>query len=140
MQFLQGRCHCGNILLRVRLEQPLQSYGPRVCDCDFCRLHGAAYVSDPNGSLEIRIADPDLVAHYRHGSQTAEFLVCKQCGGYVCALYRDAAQILGVVNVRVLDPAVEFGPAQPISPKTLSASDKVARWRTLWFPVLEPPR
>jgi len=137
MQFVQGRCHCGNISLRVGLARPLQSYGPRVCDCDFCRLHGAAYVSDPEGSLEIRIADPGLVEHYRQGSQTAEFLICQRCGVYVCALYRTAAQVLGVVNIRILDPAVVFGSAQSISPKTLSANDKIVRWRTLWFPVLE---
>ena len=137
MQSLDGQCHCGNISVRLGLTQPFQSYRPRVCDCDFCRLHGAAYVSDPHGFLELGIGDPGFVGRYRHGSQTAEFLICQRCGVYVTALYRDAGLILGVVNVRVLDTAVVFGSAQPISPKTLPASDKVARWRTLWFPVLE---
>ncbi len=137
MQFLQGQCHCGTISLRVGLTTPLASYRPRVCDCDFCRLHGAAYISDAEGSLEIRISDPGLIEHYRHGSRTAEFLICQRCGVYVSALYRDAAQVLGVVNVRALDTTAEFGSAQPISPRSLSADDKAARWRMLWFPAVE---
>lgn len=137
---VEGRCHCGNIVLRARLTRPPQSYEPRACDCDFCCLHGAAYVSDPKGCLEIRVKESGLIERYHHGSQSAEFLICQRCGVYVGALYRDVAQILGVVNIRVLDPAVVFGTSRPISPKALSSGDKIARWRTLWFPVVEQAR
>src|SRR5580698_7622194 len=97
---VDGGCHCRNIILRIELADTPGSYMPRACDCDFCRKHGAAYVSDPRGSLLIEIADEREVAMYRQGSQLAEMLVCRICGVLVGACYRSEGHVYATVNVK----------------------------------------
>ncbi len=125
-----GGCHCGNISVTASLSRATTEYRPRACDCDFCRKHGAAYLSDPGGSLRIAIGDPHATAMYRQGSGTAEFLVCTTCGVLVAVLYR-ADRIYGALNANAI--AAELGAAQPVSPKQLATVDKVTRWRAVWF-------
>jgi hypothetical protein len=133
MPQINGSCYCGNIRLDVVLTRELSHYGPRACDCDFCQKHASAYVSDPRGSLRIRIANEAEVSRFRQGSNTAQMLVCRTCGVLVGALYRDGERLFGTVNARVLDCRAEFGEQQSVSPKSLSADVKAQRWRDIWF-------
>jgi hypothetical protein len=59
-------------------------------------------------------------------------LLCGRCGVLIGALYVDAGHPLGVVNVRVLETTA-LGLPETVSPKALSASEKVERWRRVWF-------
>jgi hypothetical protein len=132
MQQLAGGCHCGNIRVSVELERATESYVPRACDCEFCRKHGAAWVSDPRGSLAIRIRDEGDTCRYLQGDRLAEMLLCRNCGVLVGALWREQ-RLFGVVNAGVLDRPVAFAATQPASPRTLSAEAKKSRWQSLWF-------
>jgi hypothetical protein len=132
-QALAGGCHCGNIGVSAAVTYAPEACRPRACDCEFCRKHGAAWVSDPHGSLLIRIADESAAGRYAQGDGLAEMLLCRRCGVLVAALY--AGQTLhGVVNVSVLEARAEFAPAEPVSPRRLSPQAKVSRWQSLWFP------
>lgn len=133
MHTLSGGCHCGNILLDIGLPQALTSYRPRACDCDFCRKHSAAYISDPQGSLGINIKNEGQTGRYRQGSGQAEFLVCRNCGVLVGVLYMSEGRLYGAANARAVEGETGFGPEQPVSPKTLSAGDKAKRWQDVWF-------
>lgn len=132
MPQLAGGCHCGNISVSVELERAPESYVPRACDCEFCRKHGAAWVSDPRGSLAIRIRDERDTRRYTQGDRLAEMLLCRNCGVLVGALWREQ-RLFGVVNAGVLDRRVAFADTQPVSPRTLSAEAKKSRWQSLWF-------
>ena len=132
MHRISGRCHCGNVTIEVTLTENSESYRPRACDCEFCHKHAAAYISDPDGSLVIRVMEPKLIIHYRQGSGAAEMLLCGRCGVLIGALYEEAGQRLGVVNVRVLETTA-FGLPETVSPKALTASAKIERWQRLWF-------
>jgi hypothetical protein len=134
MERLQGGCHCGNVRFEAQLTLPLESYRPRACDCDFCRKHAAAYVSDPHGSLALVIRDPSGLTRYRQGNGLAEMLICGRCGTLLGALYEGGEGVCGVINARVVDPPNRFGALQPVSPRTLSAAEKTHRWQQLWFP------
>ncbi|WP_199103163.1 GFA family protein [Aquitalea sp. ASV11] len=134
MHELSGACHCGNIHLQLELSQPLADYTPRACDCDFCRKHGASYLSDPHGSLQITVSDADGLGKYRHGSQLADFLFCTHCGVLLGVLYQDGSRLYGTVNCAALQPAEALGTSVSVSPKRLESSEKIARWSTLWFP------
>lgn len=136
MHKISGRCHCGNITVQVTLTGNPETYRPRACDCEFCRKHGAAYLSDPNGSLLIHVVEAQLTSHYRQGSAAAEMLLCGRCGVLIGALYADAGHRLGVVNARVLEMTA-LGSPESVSPKSLNASEKVERWRRLWFPDVQ---
>jgi hypothetical protein len=133
---LAGGCHCGNIAARAELTSAPQQCQPRACDCEFCRKHGAAWWSDPRGSLHIHIADEADSGRYRQGAGLAEMLLCRRCGVLVAALWQgsQASALYGVVNVTVLDARSEFPAAQPVSPQQLAPEAKVSRWQSIWFP------
>jgi hypothetical protein len=120
------------------------TYHPRACDCDFCRKHGAAYVSDPQGSLVVRIRDERNTAYYRQGSGLADFLFCRSCGVLAAVLYREDSRAYGAINAKIVEGGATFGAEQTSSPKALSDSQKTKRWQDLWFPkvtieVANPP-
>lgn len=129
---LKGGCHCGNIRVEVGLSRPPAEYNPRACDCDFCMKHGAAYLSDPEGSLSIHVKDARLLSRYRQGSGQAEFLLCSNCGVLVAVSYQDAGQTVAAVNSQAIEGA-RFGDKTPVSPKKLGPDDKARRWKDLWF-------
>jgi hypothetical protein len=129
---LAGRCHCGNIRVTVDLTDAPAAYAPRACDCEFCRKHGAAWVSDPQGSLLIQIRNEGDTGRYAQGAGIAEMLLCRNCGVLVGALWRER-RLYGVVNVSVLDERAAFADPQQVSPRTLSADAKRSRWQSIWF-------
>ena len=63
-----------------------------------------------------------------------EFLLCGNCGVLIGVLYRDTEGVYAAVNVKVTDRPTDFGEQQTVSPRTLAESDKVSRWKSLWFP------
>ena len=137
MHSVSGGCYCGNILLDLQLANEPGSYNPRACDCAFCRKHGAAYISDAQGSLRVRINDQARSGTFRQGSELAEMLLCTHCGVLMGALYRTEGRIYATVNVRAVEGAATFGVEQSVSPKKLSPDAKVARWKELWFSNVE---
>jgi hypothetical protein len=133
MHKLNGGCHCGNILVEIFLARSSSEYNPRACDCDFCRKHGALYVSDPLGPLLIRIKDEREIGRYRQGSGIADCLLCRNCGVLVGALYPSDGRLYATVNTKIIDDRVKFSAQIPISPKKVSENEKTERWRAIWF-------
>jgi hypothetical protein len=131
---MAGGCYCGNVLVKIRLARAPASYHPRACDCDFCRKHGAAYISDALGAMEIEIGAAGDRGSYRQGSEAAELLFCRRCGVLAGAICQIADRWYGTVNVRIFGSAPAFGPELAVSPKQLSATEKLQRWQDLWFP------
>lgn len=132
-QPLQGSCHCGNLSVRAELSRAHSEYTPRACDCDFCRKHGAAYISDPQGKLAIHCHSADDSLRYRQGSGTVEFLVCRRCGVLASALWEDGGQTFAALNAQILDNPATLGASQPASPRQLPLEERKERWRKLWF-------
>ncbi|MGC3981875.1 MAG: hypothetical protein QM808_11485 [Steroidobacteraceae bacterium] len=132
MSKASGGCHCGNIKIDLDLSVDVFTYHPRACDCDFCRMHGAAWLSDAQGSMRVRIKDSNERGAYRQGSGQAEFMLCRTCGVLVCVMHRVGEQLHAAVNTKVLS-GIEFGVEQAASPKKLSAQEKAQRWQDLWF-------
>jgi len=128
-----GGCDCGNLYLEMELSEPSDSYHPRACDCRFCSKHAAAYVSDPKGSLCIKVREPDRLGRYRQGSGTAECLLCTRCGVLIGVTYQEGELRYAAVNVRALGDATSFGRPNVVSPKALTVDERVQRWKQLWF-------
>ena len=110
---------------------------PRACDCSFCIKHGAAYVSDPAGQLQVTTADPSTVRAYRQGSEAARFQLCGECGVLVAVTFEHDARLFGAVNVTCLDARTDFGATVSASPQSLSPEAKVARWLQVWVPDVQ---
>jgi hypothetical protein len=133
MHTVSGSCHCGNVRVELEIARECSTYQPRACDCDFCRKHDAAWVSDPQGSLAIRIRDEGNIGFYRQGSGLAECLFCRNCGVLVAVIYREAGRVYGAINAKAVEGGAIFGAEQTSSPKTLTDNQKTKRWQDLWF-------
>lgn len=103
--------------------------------CDFCTRHRAAWVSDPEGQLQIRERGGRL-HRFRQGSEQAEFLSCQDCGVLVAVIARDdAGHLIGAANRNAFDARSELADEMSGSPRMLAAEVKLARWSQLWMPV-----
>lgn len=129
MPTYSGACHCGALSVRYTTSQATQAIRPRACDCGFCTRHGASYVSDPDGRLELDCGKS--VVRYRQGEERADFLICGNCGVLVGVTFEN----LGAVNARCLKDFENFGPSQIVSPQKLNAQEKLNRWRANWTPL-----
>ncbi|MCB1744316.1 MAG: aldehyde-activating protein, partial [Gammaproteobacteria bacterium] len=86
-----GQCHCGAISMDLWFTQAAEEMQVRSCQCEFCTRHGSLTVSAADGRALITI-EPDQLASYRFGSNTAAFLMCRRCGCYVGVLMADGDQ------------------------------------------------
>lgn len=126
-----GGCHCGRLVYEARFTRALAEYTPRACDCAFCRKHGAAWLSDADGSLTLRLRGDALP--YRQGSGQAEFLACPHCAVLVMVTADVDGVKYAAINARTLDDADRLSGEQPASPQKLAAGEKIERWSQLWF-------
>ena len=137
MNEYRGGCHCG--ALNYRYTTNLQSGGwpIRACQCSFCRLHAAITTSDPAGSLSFSATDVTALQRYRFGAQTADFLLCRECGAYLGATVQVGPARLGLVNVLSLQPV----PRNLPSPTAMHYDDesvdaRMSRRAARWTPLL----
>jgi hypothetical protein len=131
----EGRCHCGAIGFSFRTAQTPDNWPVRACQCRFCRSHGARTTSDPGGSVIFHIADPATLLHYRFGSRTADFLVCRNCGTYVAAVVTSPRGHFATLNVNAIADITELPEAEPVSYEGESAEQKRERRERRWTPV-----
>ena len=91
-------------------------------------------MSDPLGSVEIVCKYP--LKSLSQGSEQAQFLSCPECDSVVAAVYLFEAGLKGAVNARLIQTGEQLQQATVVSPRLLSAHEKVKRWNDIWFPVL----
>ncbi len=128
-QPLTGGCHCGAVTVEVYLPSEAETYHPRACDCNFCRKHDAAYLSDPDGAVAIQTDHRSGLNIMQQGDNLAEFLCCGTCGQLIGVRWHQ----YGSINARVITDGTAFGEEITASPKKLSAEEKTSRWEALWF-------
>lgn len=68
---------------------------------------------------------------FPQGDELAEFLCCEDCDQLLGVRW----QQYGSVNAQVMCDRASFAEEMSVSPKILSAAEKVARWEKLWFPA-----
>lgn len=133
-----GRCHCGNLEARFESRRRPEELLVRRCACSFCRRHGARYVSDPEGSVRIRVRDPAKLTRYRFGHKTADFLVCGDCGVFLGAVMTEDGASRAVININTFEAPEALG----TEPSTFDydredEAGRRARRTARWTPVLE---
>jgi hypothetical protein len=132
-----GACHCGAIGLELTLQWTPAETPVRACGCNFCRAHGARTVSDPAGLLELYFRDPSRVQRYRFGLETADFLLCRECGVYVAAVAATERGLAGTVNVNALADRDSFDEQPPVvSYDGESAQERRVRRSARWTPTV----
>jgi len=131
---IDGSCHCGNVRFVFTLPDPGGLIPARTCGCSFCRKHGAAHTSHPDGRLHIQLADADAVNRYRFGTGTADFLVCTRCGVEPAVTSEIDGRLYAVVNVNCFEgighDQLDFGSADFDGEGT---DDRLARRQRNWI-------
>ena len=135
MVIFEGGCHCGNLSYVFEASAPLETLGLRLDMCSFCRAHGARNTSDPNGTISLKVREPQLLERYRFALKTADFLVCRRCGVYIGAALEDKWFTVNV-NTFKQPPPIGF-PAVPHDFDAETIEQRIARRRMKWTPVKE---
>ncbi len=92
--------------------------------------------SDPDGHVSFAVAKPARLGRYRFGLETADFLICQDCGVYVGALMPDGDQAFAIINVNACDEPQRF--LQKSTAMDYGAEDepsRQARRRAKWTPA-----
>lgn len=92
-------CHCGAVVLELRLADGLRT--ARRCDCSYCRRRGAIMASVALPDLRI-VQGEDALRLYTWGTGVAKHYFCGRCGIYTHHQRRSNPNEYGV-NVGALD-------------------------------------
>ncbi len=131
-----GHCHCRNVLVTFETTKPLEQLVIRACTCSFCTQHGARHVTDPEGFVQITVRDPSKLNRYRFALKTADFLVCRECGIYLGAIYTEGDKSYATVNVNNFEQLEAFlKQPQPVSYDHETEIERRARRKAKWTPV-----
>ena len=131
-----GQCYCGAIGFTYATGVPPSDWSIRACQCRFCRAHDALSTSDPGGSLAFEATEPQHLQRYRFAMQTADFLLCRNCGVYIGAVITTPAGAWGIINTHALEPVPDdIAAVQPISYDREDATGRIARREERWTPV-----
>ena len=134
-----GRCHCGNVEVTFETDTAPERLTVRACACSFCRRHGVRTVSDPEGRARIAVHDPAKLSRYRFGLRTADFLVCRECGVYVGAVFTDGdGAAYTVLNINAFEAPGAF-PQEPavVDYGREAEAERRARRRAKWTPAVQ---
>lgn len=138
-QAFEGGCHCGAIAYTYVTAVPVRRWPVRVCQCAFCRGHGARHSSDPLGELQFRFERPEFLRRYRFALRTADFVICKECGTYVAAVLLSGRGAQAAINVNTLRvPPAGLQPGKPVVHDGESGEARRARRVQTWTPVVGP--
>jgi hypothetical protein len=131
----EGACHCGAIQARFETRRAPEDIQVRACQCSFCRRRGGKTVSDPDGALRFRAA-PGKLHRYRFGTGTADFLICRDCGGYVGVVQQIDGRLYGVLNVTGTDiRTLADKPGEPMDYDAETVDGRSARRQGKWSPA-----
>jgi hypothetical protein len=75
-----------------------------------------------------------FLGKYRQGQEIADCLFCTNCGVLLGIAYQNDGQLFATVNSQIIEGETDFGEKISVSPKTLAATEKAARWKSNWFP------
>ena len=135
-----GGCHCGAIGFHFQTKINPSDWSIRACQCHFCRLHDALSTSDSDGNLEFTAARPELLQRYRFALQTADFLLCRNCGVYIGAVIETAEGHFGIVNTHALtEQPASLAATEPVSYDSEDTDGRISRRAERWAPVTRVP-
>lgn len=132
-----GSCKCKKWKISVSIAEPLGNLNPRVCDCDYCKLHPSAVISDPRMTIELLSDSGSLIVN-KNGDALASFYHCKDCGDLLAVGCQIDGHCRGAVNALLLDQKNILGEPVSIQPRLLSSAEKLSRWVKIWGRLTVP--
>jgi len=137
-ELLEGGCHCGTIRYRYHSPLSIGEIPVRACGCSFCLRIRGRYTSHPEGRLAARIADEQALSDYRFGPSTADFVICRRCGGMPFVISRIDDRLYAVLNINSLD-GDPLGMGQPAIADFdgEAVADRLDRRKSKWIGTVE---
>jgi hypothetical protein len=136
MHTFVAHCHCGNLEVRFETAKSAAELQPRSCQCTFCTRHRSRTVADPQGRATVHVRDEAQLSRYQWATRSAEFLVCRTCGGYAGAVMTSGGRKYMTVNINLMDEASRFTqPALPVSYDAETADERRKRRESAWTPA-----
>lgn len=126
---IQGSCNCGRWQVNVSVEKSLCDLNPRICDCDYCKAHPSAVMSDP--SMKINLVGGKAIFD-QNGDRLAKFYRCELCGDLLAVGCYIGGVLRGAVNSNLFGVINHFGEPIKIQPRLLSSDERQERWSKLW--------
>ena len=139
MNVFTGSCHCGNLSVRFETAKAAVELPLRRCQCSFCTRHQARTTADREGRAAVAIRDMARVSRYQWARRTAEFLVCRDCGGYLGAVATIRGRRYMTMNVNLFDDAARFSAqAVPVDYDAETLEARNDRREANWTPAELP--
>jgi hypothetical protein len=134
-----GRCHCGNLSVRFETASAPADLPVRSCQCSFCTRHGARTTVDRAGRATVSVRDPAKLSRYQWALRTADFLVCRDCGGYLGAVTTAPGRRYMTINVNLFEEAGRFTQASvPVDYDAETEDERRKRRAASWTPAEVP--
>ena len=121
---IQGACSCGQWQVKVRVDNAMIDLNPRVCDCNYCRTHPSAVISDP--SMKIEFTGGESMFD-QNGDRQAKFFRCNRCGDLLAVACCIDSELRGAVSSGLFDETYVFGEPVQIQPWLLSSKERLER-------------
>jgi hypothetical protein len=139
MNELWGSCHCGNVEFTLLTQQSERSLVPRRCGCSMCRRHGASWVSDPDGRLELRCRDASQLSVYQFGQRTSRWIVCVHCGVLTAAISKIEGRLRAVARAQSMIDHHFSSPEVATDFEDESVESRLARRARTWIGAVTIP-
>ena len=127
---MRGSCRCNNITVLWHTVD--YSVVPRACQCEYCLAKGAAYVCKSGTAVEVLVHKERLHRVIEHGSGSARFHECANCGDVVFVTADIEGEIYGVLNALCMKNTLGFPAPVKTDFRGHSAEQKRERWRQNW--------
>jgi len=132
-----GSCHCGAIGFTYSTQIAPADWSVRACQCSFCLAHNALSTSDPTGELRFSALDPGNLQRYLFGLNTADFLLCRECGVYIGAFIETGNGSWGIINTHALtDKLADISADTPVDYDSEITGNRVSRREERWTPAI----
>jgi hypothetical protein len=126
---IRGTCNCGQWQVSVRVNKSAGDLNPRICDCEYCKAHPSALISDP--SMEIDFTG-GRATFDQNGDRLAKFYRCESCGDLLAVGCYLSDVLRGAVSSQLFGNTYRFGEPILIQPWKLSGKERLERWGKLW--------
>lgn len=137
MRTYYGNCHCGAISVQIKISGQPEDQKLGACQCSFCRKHNARTLADPNAACTLEVREFEQLQRYRFGLNTAEAILCCQCGVYVAMVLQEKDRAWSTVNVDILEQRKLF--TKTIEPRDYDnedAASRIKRRKARWTPTI----
>lgn len=134
----KAACSCGNIHYDYTSAVAPEDWPVRTCGCAFCsKRPNHLHCADPKGHVRFSYTDPDQVTTLRHGTNTADFIICAKCDGYMGAIMPTDHGRFSVLNLEHLIDQLPLKQPERLKWAEETVETRLARRSKSWMPVVD---